>query len=204
MIASSKVDRVSALKDNGLSNENKTVMVCSTWREHSLIRSHGMKLIEKLKELTVKYNVVLTIHENNFLSKYSGGVNWKVALSDLERNHRVKVLWDRESPFRYLGLADILVADVTSLALYYSFLCRPIILISDLDDKDYMPDSTLFELKRFSYIPTNGVEDLEVNIAHLLKSFEPDVMQSFFNKLSSYPGLAKQKHLEELHKSLNL
>ncbi|MBF0522912.1 MAG: CDP-glycerol glycerophosphotransferase family protein [Candidatus Omnitrophica bacterium] len=188
-------------KDAGLDFSRKTVMIVSTWGSDSLIQSFGLEMIKKIPKLAEKYNVVLTIHHNNYVKEYSGGIDWEQKLKAIEHKN-VFVLYERRDPFFLLANADILISDITSLSLYFPHLLRPMILLYNSDIK--CEKENIFEKTKANAYLINNVDNLETDIEKAFSQFDKAKMFSFAQSIFSYQGQAWKRYKAELYDSLSL
>ena len=104
----------------------KTVMVVSSWGSFSFLQSQGLEFIKIIPQIAKKYNIIFSVHLNNFVKEYSNGVDWRNIIGQINCKN-VYTLINEEEPYHFLASADILITDMTSLGLYYPVLVRPMI-----------------------------------------------------------------------------
>lgn len=210
VVGSLFVDKVVGIKERNLDlfremkldPSRKTVMVISTWGEHALAQKQGTVLIKKIPEITKKYNLIISFHVLNFVKKLSPRYNWKELLSGINSKN-VFVLEPGADPFEILSHVDLLVTDITALGLYYPSLGRPIIYF-DSPTMEYEDSLSLSrELRSISYVIKN-VSSLEIDIAKAFKNFDKAQMKELSSKISSYPGQASRRYVQEIYDSLGL
>lgn len=150
-----QVDNIT--KDIGLDASRKTILIASTWGPNSFIQRQGDALLKILPEISRKYNIILTIHQNNYLQEYSAGRDWQNIIANIRLNN---YYWIRggEEPFKFLVCADAMLTDMTSLSLYYTLFEKPIILY-DNPGTEYDHGALIPKLKRVSCV-INDAGDL--------------------------------------------
>jgi hypothetical protein len=189
------------LKLRGLDPGKQTVLIASSWGEHSLIQSSAEWLLAQMKELARDYNIILTIHLNNYHAPLSGGKDWERELAALAGSG-VYVTRPTENPYVLLHVADLMVTDMTSLGLYFTLFTRPIIFLDD-PRIEYTPDALIPELKNSCYV-TNDIADLSDKIRECLVAFKPEKIRTLNDKVFSYRGSSRQRCREEILESLGL
>jgi CDP-glycerol glycerophosphotransferase (TagB/SpsB family) len=187
------------LKLRGLDPGKQTVLIASSWGEHSLIQTSAELLLAQTKELARDYNIILTIHLNNYHAPLSGGKDWERELAALA-GPGVYVTRPTESPYVLLHVADLMVTDMTSLWLYFTLFTRPIIFLDD-PRIEYTPDALIPELKDSCYV-TNDIANLSDKIRECLVTFEPEKFCTLNDKVFSHRGSARQRYREEILESL--
>jgi len=193
--------RESVLESINLDPQRKTVMFCSSWGPASFIQSQGIDFIKKVPNIAQRYSVILSVHLNNFVEKYSGGVNWRDILSKVNSKNTF-VLLDRRESYRLLATADLLITDMTSLSLYYPILLRPIIFF-DNPNVEYDPIGLIPELKKVAYV-VKDIRNIEKNIQQAFDTFTPKAMEELNIKIISYLGNSWQRYAYEIYDCLSL
>jgi hypothetical protein len=126
--------REKVLNDLGLSPLNKTVLYSPSWDEGLSLRTNGKKIIEKLLE-TNEINVIVKLHPISYCPPdgpnykfYTGGIDWITEFSVFESNKNFRhVPVSNIDPI--LSAADVMVTDVSSVALEFIMLDKPVIYI---------------------------------------------------------------------------
>ena len=129
-----KYKKEDVLKELNLNPELKTVLYAPSWDEGLSLRTAGEEIIEKILKieninLIVKLHPISYYHENgpNYLF-YTGGVNWIAKLKKFETNSNFRhVPTNNIDPI--LSASDIMVTDVSSVALEFIILDKPVIYI---------------------------------------------------------------------------
>lgn len=191
-------DREKELKRLGLDPAKKTVLIASTWREESLIQSSAMDLARELPSVLAQYNVILSIHLNNFTK---GKIEWQGYLAQVKHKNFYRID-PTEYVYPFLPLADLLVMDITSLGLFYTIFERPVVYFKQ-PGMSYGVGDTLGQLEDAAYV-IDDLVDLRSRIDQGFKNFDPRRMRSFTEKVFSHRGMAWQRHQEEIYDSLSL
>ena len=126
--------REKVLNDLGLSPNNKTVLYSPSWDEGLSLRTNGKKIVEKLLE-NDGVNVIVKLHPISYCPPdgpnyyfYTGGIDWTKEFCDFETNKNFRhVPVSNIDPL--LSAADLMVTDVSSVALEFIMLDRPVIYI---------------------------------------------------------------------------
>lgn len=127
-------DRNSVIKELGLNPENHTVLYAPAWDPGASLRSFGEQLIEELLQMD-GVNIIVKLHPVSYTPEsspnfefYTGGVNWKKKISKYEKFTNFRhVMGYSLNPF--LAASDLMVSDISSAALEFILLDRPIIYI---------------------------------------------------------------------------
>ena len=136
LIGMPKVDRLvdgslrreAVLTSLGLDPGRSTVLYAPTWSAQSSLNRVGIDLIRRLAALRV--NVIVKLHDRSrdLRARYSGGVDWPAAVSDVLPAGR-GVLAPGSDVCPYLEAADLMVTDHSSAGFEYLLLDRPIVRI---------------------------------------------------------------------------
>lgn len=126
--------REDVLRSLGLNPENPTLLYAPAWDYGASLRSFGEDVIEKL--LTLKnINTLVKLHPVSYTPEtspnfefYTGGTNWIEKLSCFEKypnfRHVAKYSIDP-----LLRASDVMITDVSSVALEFIALDKPVIYI---------------------------------------------------------------------------
>jgi hypothetical protein len=105
------------------------------------------------------------------------------------------------NPLLLLPYVDVLVADGTSLSLYFPIFKRPMLHWDQ--GIEYLPPSLMAELKKDVY-NINSISSLDQDIPFAISTFKPEVMDGLREKTFSHLGQARQRYKEEIYDSLGL
>ena len=184
-----------------LDRGKKTVMLASSWGPHSLIQSQKNKIARGVRNLAGEYNVVISLHPNNFNKIHFEGVDLAQLFSEMEHEN-VHIQKPGDDGHLLLPFADVLVTDMTSLGLYFPLLNKPIIFY-DSPGQEYFPDSLNQELRKASHV-TRDVSDLRSDVREALKNFDKEKMEGLAERTFSYRGRARERYSYEIYESLGL
>ncbi len=160
-------DKPKILAGLGCDTSRKTVMVASTWGPHSFAQNLGAKFMEGVGRLLKTYNIILSIHQCNFLRQCSPRIDWS-ELAGRTKLGNFHISTNNEESISLLLAADLLVTDHTSLSLYYLLLHRPIVFYENAN-VEYLPGALIFELKKVARV----IRDID--------NIEQDIKQAFDN-----------------------
>jgi CDP-glycerol glycerophosphotransferase (TagB/SpsB family) len=126
--------REKVLSALGLNSINPTILYAPAWDPGASLRSFGEEVIKKL--LTIKkVNVMVKLHPVSYTPEtspnfqfYTGGINWVDKLSYFEKylnfRHVAKYSIDP-----LLIASDVMITDISSVALEFIVLNRPVIYL---------------------------------------------------------------------------
>lgn len=185
----------------GLDINRPTILIASTWGPLSLIQNQAIELVEKIPEITANYNLIFSVHLNNFLVKINGDWKGRPLIENLYCKN-VYLMKTDENRFPLLANADLLITDSTALGLYFPFLGRPIIYY-DCPELEFCGVSLIPELRRVSHV-VKDFSKIELEIEYAFAHFDRNKMQSLCEKICSYRGRARERFKEEIWDSLTL
>jgi len=127
-------DKADVLRNLGLDPEIPVVLYAPAWDPGASLRSFGEKVIEKLLDLKT-INVIVKLHPVSYTPRtsqhfefYTGGVDWVEKFSRFDTlpnfKHVIDFLIDP-----LLRASDVMVTDISSVALEFIVLDRPVIYI---------------------------------------------------------------------------
>lgn len=188
----------------GFNRNKKTILFSSTWGPYSLFYNCGLEILHQIKEITKKYNVIITIHFNNYSNNCGNKTDWQAELNKIKTLgiSNIYVLKAGESPNTALCAADLMIADSSSLGLYYTQLKRPMIYYDNPNIK-FNPYSLTLKLREAAY-RIDSVTNLNNDIENAFSTFDPDKMNELADKINDYRGLGKIRYKEEIYESLGL
>lgn len=126
--------RETVLKELGLDPGKKTIIYAPSWDEGLSLRTIGEKIIEEL--LKIEYvNIIVKLHPISYCSAegpnyefYTGGINWKERFEKFNSNENFRnVTSGKVDPL--LAASDVMVTDLSSVALEFILLDKPVIYI---------------------------------------------------------------------------
>ncbi|MBS1517252.1 MAG: CDP-glycerol glycerophosphotransferase family protein [Bacteroidetes bacterium] len=129
-----KYDRKKILEDLGLDVNKKTLLYAPSWDEGLSLRSFGEEVIEELLKIE-NTNLIVKLHPISYCPPdgpnyefYTGGINWIERLSKFEKHINFRhVTSGKTDPL--LAAADVMITDLSSVALEFIILDRPVIYI---------------------------------------------------------------------------
>ena len=179
-----------------------TVMVASTWGENSFIQNQGRDFVKIIPKVLEDYNLIVFVHLLNYRAVNGAG---QLDCSELFKSLSLPGLYilnPGEAPYRYLACADVLMADMTSLSLYYTVFKKPVIFF-DNQKVMYEPGALIGDLRKAAYVISN-ISKLADDIARAKTSFDSQAMERLIPKIFSYYGSASMRYLEEIYGTLSL
>lgn len=189
-------------KATNLDLAKKTIFIASTWGPTALIQSQGEALVRQIPKLLNEYNVIMSIHPNNFNTVHYKGVDLAQLLSPIKDRKNLYILKQEEMGDAFLSLADLMITDFTSLGLYFPPLKRPVIFYDNPAMSGNLP-SLMCEMKKVAHV-VRDLSTLKDDIKKAFLSFDADQMEEFAGKIFSYQGGAWQRTEEEIYESLQL
>jgi CDP-glycerol glycerophosphotransferase (TagB/SpsB family) len=110
------------------------VLYAPSWDEGLSLRTSGEEVIENILKIN-NINLIVKLHPISYCPQdgpnymfYTGGVNWKERLSKFETNKNFRhVPTNNIDPI--LSASDLMVTDVSSVALEFIMLDKPVIYI---------------------------------------------------------------------------
>ncbi len=112
----------------------KTVLYAPSWDEGLSLRKFGKKVIQNILK-TGNINLIVKLHPISYCPEngpnymfYTGGINWIKELEEFNRFENFRHV-PSNSIDPLLEAADVLVTDVSSVALEYIMLDKPVIYI---------------------------------------------------------------------------
>lgn len=196
-----RIEKNIDIQSLGLDINKKTIMICSTWGPHSLIQSQGHNFINEIPKIANDYNIIISVHLNNFTVSKSGCDDISGLLDRIEQTN-VYINKSFQVPHLLLRNADILITDITSLGLYYPMLGRPIIFL-DNQKTEFEPCALIPELRKVAYV-INDFSNMRETIENALIKFNPERMKDLSLKIVSFHGQAWERHANEIYDSLSL
>ena len=189
------------LKKLHFNQNQKTIMVISTWRDKSFAQNVGIEFMDLLPKLLKKYNIIFSIHQNNFLPEYSPSIDWNKIMKNFKYDNFYFVR-QHDDTYKFLPISDMLITDHTTLGLYYPLLSKPIIYYYNKEVKFYK-DSLGEEFMNYCYI----IENLNMlcrNIENAFNVFNAESMNEFKNKVFGEVKKSLYLYKKEIYNTLNL
>jgi len=129
-----KYKKEDVLKELKLNPELKTILYAPSWDEGLSLRTAGEKILEKILEIE-NINLIVKLHPISYCPEngpnylfYTGGVNWIEKLKRFQTNSNFRhVPTNNIDPI--LSASDVMITDVSSVALEFIMLDKPVIYI---------------------------------------------------------------------------
>lgn len=133
-LLSGKYKREEVLKDLKLDPKLKTVLYAPSWDEGLSLRSFGEGVIENILK-TENINLIVKLHPISYCPEngpsylfYTGGINWIEKFKKFESNKNFRHIPVNDiDPI--LSASDLMVTDLSSVALEFIMLDKPVIYI---------------------------------------------------------------------------
>lgn len=189
------LNRKATRQELGIQDEDKVLVIFSTWGPTSLIQRFGNPLLNQLPEVALKYRTYLIIHPLNDKEQFVG----KDALFErleVYKQEDIAVRIDPYQPwFPYLVAADVVLTDHTSLFLYYALLEKPFLFVP-LVQEAIMEDSLIWRFFELSepYIPEKS---LMYQLESILENFPARSSNGLIKLVLDEQGKAKQRIYDE-------
>jgi hypothetical protein len=134
LLLQGKYNRVDVLNQLKLDPQLKTVLYAPSWDEGLSLRTFGEEVIENILKIK-NINLIVKLHPISYCPKdgpnylfYTGGVDWVKKFSKFESHPNFRhVPSNNIDPL--LSATDVMVTDLSSVALEFIMLDRPVIYI---------------------------------------------------------------------------
>lgn len=226
-LLSGKFSRKNVLEGLGLDPSLKTVLYAPSWDEGLSLRSFGETVIEEILKFK-NTNLIVKLHPISYCPEdgpnylfYTGGVNWIERLRHFESNKYFRhVPLNNIDPL--LAASDVMVTDLSSVALEFIMLDKPVIYLDCPDffnntlkktyehfgdtTADYVRNDPKANAGRHVGLVINETADLR---NALKRSFDDpgefsEKRKDFAMKLSYNSGNAAEKSAETIMKILGI
>ena len=195
-------DRAAFLRRVGLSPERPTILFAPTGDKHNALETMGREVISAIDNAET-WNLLIKPHDHPKKAN-----NWFLKLAPFE-NDRVRIVRDRDI-VPSLRAADLLLTDVSSVAVEYTLLDRPIVFIDvpRLLEKvrKRAPALDLDTYGRKIGAVVNRPEDLAAAIAQSLAhpQREQQLRQKMARHIFHHPGSASRRVAEVIRRAAGL
>lgn len=134
LLLNSFYDREKILLYLKLKVSSKTIIYAPSWEEGLSLRCYGIDIIKQILKIP-NINLIVKLHPMSYVQKdhpqyfmYTGGIDWEKKLSIFNHYSNFRnIIDDNVDP--YLEVSDVMVTDISGVALEYILLDRPIIYI---------------------------------------------------------------------------
>lgn len=133
-LINNKFEREDILRKLELDLNKKTIIYAPSWEEGLSLRKYGLRILDEFLKMT-EFNIIIKLHPVSFTQPfhpdfkfYTGGINWLKELDKYSNLQNVVIIKNCDyeiSPL--LAVSDIMISDVSTVALEYILLDRPII-----------------------------------------------------------------------------
>ncbi|MBK8982188.1 MAG: CDP-glycerol glycerophosphotransferase family protein [Ignavibacteria bacterium] len=130
-----KYSREKVLSDLGLDIQKKTILYAPSWDKGLSLRSFGESVIEEMLK-NESINIIVKLHPISYSSEdgpnykfYTGGINWKERLEKYNSYKNFRHVSEGKSD-PLLAASDVMVTDLSSVALEFIMLDKPVIYIN--------------------------------------------------------------------------
>lgn len=178
----------------GIPPGNRVVHVVSTWGSASLSATIGDRLLGALGELEQPTTVLFSLHPR--FDKFGGVGRSRHEILAHWESRGVQVDHANAHWQQFVAVADVAIADHSSLAFYHALLGRPVLYVPVPDDA-FVPGSAFDMLRRQS----PGIDDLthlETTLALALAGTNQTSVLG--RRLASHLGEAKFRYLDEIER----
>ncbi len=175
----------------------------STFGEFSLMETIGKKLIDQCRQLIKdnSYKFILTTHPHHWSGEYSKKKPYgKFLLQQEDKGFTViRPDWDWAP---YLIASDMAIADHTSLAIYFSLLQKPMLMVR-------VPGAALAEgapsHELLAHLPClRNTTDIKEELQAAYSAFSKTKMVALTKKFHSYPGQAATRMQKQFYEVLSM
>ncbi len=135
-VFNNKFEKTKLLAERNLSLSKKTILYAPSWDEGLSLKFFGTRIIEKIADMSEKFNIIIRLHPALFTPDdsinfdfYAGGIDWLSLLQRFKSYNDVYISTESNSNYD-LVCADLLISDVSSIAWDFLLLGKPILLFS--------------------------------------------------------------------------
>ena len=131
-LVNGEYDGITVRRSLGLEPQRRTAIYAPTWSPASSLHIAGEAIVASLFD--AGWNVIIKPHARSFdpEPKYSGGIDWRRRLRDIEVPGRV-VLFDDGDASPLMAASDLMVTDHSSIGFEFCLLDRPLIVFDAPD-----------------------------------------------------------------------
>ena len=216
-----KFNKEKVLPNLGLDVNKPTILYAPAWDPGASLRENGVEIVEEILKLN-DCNILVKLHPVSYTPEsspdfnfYTGGVNWIEKLQVYEARSNFRHV-NEYSINPLLAAADVMVTDISSVALEYMLLDKPIIYIDCPEffnktlkqwgqDPDLVRNDARFNAGRDAGIVIKEITDLGKVIRQQLA--DPDQLAPKRKRLSSQmlynPGHGAEIAAETIVQILN-
>lgn len=181
--------------------DKKTIMFTSTWGGISLWQNCGKQLLEHLPTLSERYNCIVSAHVLNFTNSAEDAALWDSAAKKYE-NSNVYLVEYGADPLKLMAHCDLVISDMTSLALYFPLKERPIIYF-DIPNERLSKKGLIHQLKKAAYC-IHDFATIEQDIENAITDFDPTKIKKLVKRSFSKKNRARECFLKESYRTLKL
>lgn len=222
-----RFNKKEVLAELNLDSDLKTILYAPSWDEGLSLRSSGEKVIENILK-TPNINLIVKLHPISYCPEdgpnylfYTGGINWKDKLRKFESYPNFRhVPANKIDPL--LAASDVMVTDVSSVALEFITLDKPVIYIDcpEFFEKTLKKTYSNFGNTTAEFVKNDpranagrhvgdvvyDIEKLPEAITHCMKfSDEKSALRKELTKKLIYnPGTASDAAAEKILELLNI
>lgn len=218
-------ERQTVLEELGLDPDRVTLIYAPSWEEGLSLRAFGKRLFHQLA-LLEQVNVIIRLHPTSLVQQehpeftfYTGGVNWREVVQEYLAPHVCFV--PDGSTDRLLAASDMMLTDLSGVALDFLTLLKPVIYLECPDffektlpsiyqnygsntKETVLNDPKSNAGRHVGYI-LNEVETLPQAIAFLLKHpYKVEERKEYAEQLRYHPGHASEEAVRAILELLAL
>tara|TARA_B100000686_G_scaffold343630_1_gene424805 strand:- start:7881 stop:8873 length:993 start_codon:yes stop_codon:yes gene_type:complete len=165
-----------------LNNDNKTILIGSSWGNKGCLRIYGIDFIKELSKM--KFNIIVRPHPHSF--KYEKRFITKCK-NELEKIQNIR--WDDSAcPSESMNMSDLLISDTSSLRFDFIFIHEKPVITLDIKanemtgyERQYLSknwtDTSNYEIG--PVINKKSINTIEKEINSLLKNFKKSKIKNF-------------------------
>lgn len=185
----------------GLQQNEKLILIVSTFGENCLFNTIGEVLLSKAISLSTQFRFAISIHPFEHSKRMSGDNKWLEYLSNL-RSQGFLVLAPTEDWESYMLACDILLTDHTSLSLYGLPLGKSFIYVPIPEDS-IEKNSITWGLMNISPMLSADASNLEDCINEANSNICKDRLKDLSDKFCTYAGEATDRTKTAIYDILN-
>jgi len=226
-LLSGKYKREEVLRELNLDINLKTVLYAPSWDEGLSLRSFGEKVIENILKVE-NINLIVKLHPISYNPEsgpsyvfYTGGINWIEKFKKFEVNKNFRhIPTNNIDPI--LAASDVMVTDISSVALEFIMLDKPVIYIDCPEffestlkktysnfgntTAEYARNDPKANAGRHVGIVVNDIEELENAVSRCISNPGElsEKRKEFAKQLSYNPGNAANIAADKILEILNI
>ena len=179
----------------GLNPNNPTILYSPSWDDGLSLRMFGQSIIEKMLNIE-NINLIVKLHPVSYTSYehpnydfYTGGIDWIEKLSKFESNGNYKHVKSINNINPLLEASDVMVTDLSSVALEFIIIDKPVIYFECKSFFDNTIKKVYLEFDSTpEYVKNHSSTNAGRNVGLVIKDVNelPEVIQRCLDKPNEF------------------